>query len=335
MVAVSRLSRPIAPLFASARKGHAAALGQLLSIVESGGPRAREVADLVRANPGHAYAIGITGAPGAGKSTLTDLLVAQLRARSARVAVLAIDPSSPKSGGAILGDRVRMLGHTLDAGVFVRSMASRGHVGGLALAAPEAMRLIGAANFDVMIIETVGVGQVELDIARFVDTTIVVVNPGWGDDVQAAKAGLLEIADLFVLNKSDRPGADATRADLESMLDARNSSDQDWRPPVIPATAIAREGITEILDATDRHRAWMESGGGIERFRGDRLVQETEAIVRARLDHEVRALFAKTPEELRASLVAREIDPWEAADSVINRIVDQHATPPEPLARDL
>ncbi len=326
---MSRLAKPVAPLFARAQSGDAAALGRLLSIVESGDVRAREIAGLVRASPGHAYSIGITGAPGAGKSTLTDLLVARLRARSSRTAVLAVDPSSPKSGGAILGDRVRMLGHTLDEGVFVRSMASRGHIGGLALAAPEAMRLIDAVNFDVMIVETVGVGQVELDVARFVDTTIVVINPGWGDDVQAAKAGLLEIADLFVLNKSDRPGAKTTRADLNAMLDARNTAEPDWRPPIICAVATDDEGTGEVLDAIDRHRSWMEASGGLERFRGARLLHETEAIVRARLDYAVRTLFATTPGELADRLLARELDPWEAAAVALDRVMDHRAVPPE------
>ena len=208
-------------LLTAARAGDRGALARLLSFVEQGGAPARDVGRLAYPLGGQAYTVGLTGAPGSGKSTLTSQLIALLRAAETDVAVLAIDPSSPFSGGAILGDRVRMQEHATDPGVFIRSMATRGHLGGLALAAPEAIRLLDAVGKPWVLVETVGVGQVEVEIAGEADTTIVVVNPGWGDAVQANKAGLLEIGDVFVINKADRPGSADTRRDLEAMLSMR------------------------------------------------------------------------------------------------------------------
>src|SRR3954470_8664323 len=212
-------NRPVAELFGAACDGDRAALARLLSLIERGGDEAREVARLAHPRSGNAYLVGLTGAPGSGKSTLTSATIAHLRAQQTEVAVLAIDPSSPFSGGAILGDRVRMQDHATDPGVFIRSMATRGHLGGLSLATPRAVRGLDAAGKPWVLIETVGVGQVEIEVAGAADTTMVVVNPGWGDAVQAAKAGLLEIADLFVVNKADRDGAAETVRDLEFMLD--------------------------------------------------------------------------------------------------------------------
>src|SRR3954464_7220159 len=238
-------NRPVAELFGAACDGDRAALARLLSLVERGGDEAREVARLAHPRSGNAYLVGLTGAPGSGKSTLTSATIAHLRAQQTEVAVLAIDPSSPFTGGAILGDRVRMQDHATDPGVFIRSMATRGHLGGLApppppaprpphppLAAPEAIRLLDAVGRETIIVETVGVGQVEVEIAAKADTTVVVVNPGWGDAVQANKAGLMEVADVFVINKADRPGVDQTRRDLELMLDLSDLG--EWRPPIIP-----------------------------------------------------------------------------------------------------
>ena len=216
-----------------------------MSLVERGGAEARDVGRLATPTAGDAYTVGITGAPGSGKSTLTSAIVGEVRTTGAEVAVLAIDPSSPFTGGAILGDRVRMQDHATDPGVFIRSMATRGHLGGLALATPEAVRLLDALGWRLILVETVGVGQVEVEVAGKADTTVVVVNPGWGDSVQANKAGLMEVADIFVINKADRPGADATRRDLEQMLDLvpRPSGDRRscrrWRRP---ARASRRSG---------------------------------------------------------------------------------------------
>ena len=216
---MGRRNQPVDELFAAARGGDRAALARLLSLIERGADEARSIGRLASPLGGTAYTVGLTGAPGAGKSTLTSAIIGHLRAQELEVAVLAIDPSSPFTGGAILGDRVRMQDHATDPGVFIRSMATRGHLGGLSLSAPEAIRLLDAIGREWVLVETVGVGQVEVEIAGKADTTVVVVNPGWGDSVQANKAGLMEIADIFVINKSDRKGAEETRRDLEQMLD--------------------------------------------------------------------------------------------------------------------
>ncbi len=251
--------RDPAELLSAARAGDRGALARMLSLVEQGGQGARDVGRLTYPLGGEAYTVGLTGAPGAGKSTLTSQLIALLRASGAEVAVLAVDPSSPFSGGAILGDRVRMQDHATDPGVFIRSMATRGHLGGLALAAPEAIRVLDAVGKPWVLVETVGVGQVEVEIAGEADTTVVVVNPGWGDAVQANKAGLLEIGDVFVINKADRTGVAETRRDLEQMLDL--SALGDWRPPIVPTVAARDEGDTRAVGRGARapsppHRLW-------------------------------------------------------------------------------
>lgn len=309
----SRSSDP-AELLAAAQGGDRAATGRLLSLVERGGEPARAAGRVTFAPAaGIDCVIGITGAPGAGKSTLTDRLIGQVRAGGQSVGVLAIDPSSPFSGGAILGDRVRMQGHAGDDGVFIRSMATRGHLGGLALAAPEAIRVLGAVGYPVVLVETVGVGQVEVEIAGKADTTVVVVNPGWGDSVQANKAGLLEIADLFVINKSDRPGAAETRRDLENMLDL-DTTMGDWRPPVVATVAQTGEGIEELWAAIGRHREHLAASGELEGRRRRRLEEELGAVVLRMLERDVRQLAggAAWAEALRGVL-DRVVDPYEAA----------------------
>ena len=239
----SMSSRPSDPaeLFDAAR-GDRGALARLLSLIERGGEALVEVGRLSYARSGEAYTVGLTGAPGAGKSTLTSALIGHLRALDLEVAVLAIDPSSPFTGGAILGDRVRMQDHATDPGVFIRSMATRGHLGGLALATPEAVRLLDAIGRHWILVETVGVGQVEVEVAGKADTTVVVVNPGWGDSVQANKAGLMEIADVFVINKADRKGVEETRRDLEQMLDLSDLPHDAWRPPIVATVATTGDG---------------------------------------------------------------------------------------------
>jgi len=315
----SRRAPAVAPadLLARAREGHAAATGRLLSFVERGGAQAREVARVAVPHTGGCFTVGITGAPGAGKSTLTGRLVGALRGRAARVAVLAIDPSSPFSGGAVLGDRIRMQQHALDGGVLIRSMATRGHLGGLSLAVPEAVRLLDAVGYDWVVIETVGVGQVEVEVAGIADTTVVVVNPGWGDDVQAAKAGLLEVADVFVVNKADRPGANQTALELEHML-TTSRTERGWRPPVVATVASEDVGSQELLDVLWRHRTWLEGDGRLSAERTRRLWTEVEAIVAERLRQRARARLEEPHAALVRSLVgARVLDPWSAADRLL------------------
>ena len=236
-----------ADLFAAAGNGDRAAKARLLSLVERGGEAAREVGRLAAPLAGDAYTIGLTGAPGSGKSTLTSALIAHLRSLGEEVAVLAVDPSSPFTGGAILGDRVRMQDHATDAGVFIRSMATRGHLGGLSLATPEAIRLLDALGHCWILVETVGVGQVEVEVAGKADTTVVVVNPGWGDSVQANKAGLMEVADVFVINKADRPGVQETRRDLQQMLElsgeGAEAANAGWQVPIIATVASSGESV--------------------------------------------------------------------------------------------
>jgi LAO/AO transport system kinase len=297
--------------------GDRAALARLISLIERGGDPARLVGTLTYPRGGQAYTVGLTGAPGAGKSTLTDRLITAWRERGCDVGVLAIDPTSPFSGGAILGDRVRMQDHATDAGVFIRSMATRGHMGGLALATPEAIRVLDAAGFPVVLVETVGVGQVEVEIAGEADTTVVVVTPGWGDSVQANKAGLLEMADVFAINKADRGGAEDTARDLEQMLDL--SAPSDWRPPVVRLSAATGDGVADLVGAINDHRAHLEHDGRLERRRAERVVGEVRAIVRSRLDRQAAdAIASDAFQRLRDALVARKTDPYTAAEEVLN-----------------
>ena len=303
-------------LFEAARHGDRTALARVLSLVERGGEDARLLGRLAHARSGGAITVGITGAPGAGKSTLTSALVAQLRADGEQVAVLAVDPSSPYTGGAILGDRVRMGDHALDDGVFIRSMATRGHLGGLSLAVPEAVRVLDAVGFPIVIIETVGVGQVEVEIAGEADTTVVVVNPGWGDAVQANKAGLMEIADVFVVNKADRAGVADTLADIERMLSLR--SPVGWRPPVIPTTATTGDGVQQFRDALVTHGEWSTASGERDKRRAHRAEAELDRIVTARLRAQVAALHgADTWDEAVEQVRAQRLDPWSAAETLL------------------
>jgi LAO/AO transport system kinase len=267
-------------LLDQARAGSRRALGRILSWVERGDPRATEIDALACSQVGRASTVGITGAPGAGKSTLTNALCRRIRRDGDRVAVLAIDPSSPFSGGAILGDRVRMTDHDLDDGVYVRSMATRGHLGGLAAATPAAIRVLDAVGFPWVLIETVGVGQVEVEVAGAADTTVVVVNPGWGDAIQANKAGLMEIGDIFVINKADRPGADVTRIDLESMLAL---SRQGARTPIICSVATEGIGVDELWSAIRDHLHQLAVSGQLEVKRRARVTDELRALIGARL----------------------------------------------------
>jgi len=270
-----------------------------------------------------AYTVGITGAPGAGKSTLADRLIAIARA-SGQVGVLAIDPSSPFSGGAILGDRVRMQNHALDDGVFIRSMATRGQLGGLAVAVPDAVRVLSAAGFPMVLIETVGVGQQEVAVASAADTTVVVVNPGWGDSIQANKAGLMEIADLFVINKADRPGARDTRRDLEQMLDLTDLTDLDgWRPPVVETVASTGDGCDQLWDAVGQHRDHLTERGLLGERRRQRLEREFRQILVARVEQRIdSSQSGEVLAEVTNALAAGDIDPYEAADRMLTDIAN-------------
>jgi LAO/AO transport system kinase len=306
-----------APLVERALAGDRGAVAKLISLVEAGGEAARQTSGLLYPETGGAYTVGLTGAPGSGKSSLTDAVIRRLRRDGTEVGVLAIDPTSPFSGGAILGDRVRMQDHAIDEGVYIRSMATRGHLGGLALATPLAARVLDAAGKPWVLIETVGVGQVEVEIAGAADTTVVVVNPGWGDAVQANKAGLLEIADLFVVNKADRDGVAETVRDLEMMLDL--TGDMAWRPTVIQTVATRGEGVDELWDAIEEHRAFQESTGQLAQRREARLRDELRDIVLSRLREEARARTSGEQfDKLVAQVAARELDPYAAAAELLD-----------------
>jgi LAO/AO transport system kinase len=290
--------------------------------VESGGEPAQRVGRAAAGLAGGTYVVGITGAPGAGKSTLTGQLVGTVRRSDARVAVLAIDPSSPFTGGAILGDRVRMQAHATDDGAFIRSMATRGHLGGLTLATPQAVRVLDSAGFPWVIVETVGVGQVEVDIAGAADTTIVVVNPGWGDAVQANKAGLLEIADIFVINKADREGAEATRVDLEQMLSMSALPEDGWIPPVLMTVSTTGQGADELWAVVEDHRAHAEKAGTLETRRRRRVEAELRTILVSRLEEIATASSGgETWRSLAQAVAGGGADPYSAVEELLSGLI--------------
>jgi LAO/AO transport system kinase len=296
--------------------GDRAAVAKLISLVETGGEAGRRAIALLHQHTGNAWSVGVTGAPGSGKSTLTDKLVGVLRKEGLEVGVLAIDPTSPFSGGAILGDRVRMQEHATDPGVFIRSMATRGHLGGLAVATPQAVRVLDAAGKPWIIVETVGVGQVEVEIAGQADTTVVVVNPGWGDAVQAAKAGLLEVADIFVVNKADRPGVDDAVRDLQGMLEM--AGERDWDVPIVRTVATTGDGIDDLWQALRDHRAFLERTGRVADRRAARVRDELRSIVAERLLVQASdACRGDAFDALVCDVVARRRDPYDAADAVL------------------
>jgi LAO/AO transport system kinase len=300
-----------------ALSGDRLAIARLISLVEDGGVALGRVMRSVYPHTGTAYSIGATGAPGAGKSTLTERLVARARKDGRKVGVLAVDPSSPFSGGALLGDRVRMQSHATDQDVFIRSMATRGHLGGLALATPEAVRILDACGKDIVIIETVGVGQAEVEITDACDTTVVVVNPGWGDAVQAAKAGLMEIADVFVVNKADRPGTKEAVRELRAMLDL---SDDTWRPEIVCTVAIKGEGIDDLWAAVEKHRAYQEEKGLLEARRRRRIKGEIREIVAELYRRRVEDETGRLLDDLADQVAYRRLDPYEAADRLVRAL---------------
>lgn len=302
----------VAILIPLAREGDRRALARLITIVENEGRSAGAILAEVFPLGGSAWVTGLTGAPGAGKSTLANRLIDQIRHGGSEVAVVAVDPSSPFSGGAVLGDRVRMQDHIDDAGVYIRSMASRGRLGGISEATPRVVATLDGLGFDEILVETVGVGQAEVEIAGNADTTIVVVNPGWGDSVQAAKAGLLEVGDIFVVNKADRPGVNETVRDLTQMLEL--GGNREWEPPVLATIAATGEGIEALWSAANEHRRHVEATGRLEETRRQRLAAEMESALLAGMRHRVRSMI---PEETWNELIdlvgQRRLDPWTAA----------------------
>ena len=315
---MARASADPEVLFSAALRGDRAATARLLSLIERGGEPGRAVGRLAYPKSGEGYTVGLTGAPGAGKSTLTSATIGHLRSLDLEVAVLAIDPSSPFTGGAILGDRVRMQDHATDPGVFIRSMATRGHLGGLSLATPEAVRLLDALGRKWILVETVGVGQVEVEVAGKADTTVVVVNPGWGDSVQANKAGLMEIADVFVINKADRKGVEETRRDLEQMLDLSDLPHDAWRPTIVTTVANTGEGVPELWDAVLEHREYAESSGLLEERRRFRSSEELREIVANRLRERAREICTGDRwDEVTGEVTEQRLDPWSAADEML------------------
>jgi LAO/AO transport system kinase len=294
-------------------------MARAISMVEDGADGLPELIAGLYPSTGGAYTIGLTGSPGVGKSTLAAALVGAARSRDVSVAVLAVDPTSPFSGGALLGDRLRMQSHATDPKVFIRSMASRGHLGGLALAAPEALRVLDVSGAELVMIETVGVGQAEVEVAGQAETTLVVVAPGWGDAIQASKAGILEVADVFLVNKADREGAREAARDLEHML--HMGPELEWTPPIVQTAATAAEGIDDLWEAVERHRKHLEATGQLEGKRRERILKEVEEMVLARLRRRMAATLEEGAlEELGDDLVARRIDPYRATDILLARL---------------
>ncbi|HET6988893.1 MAG TPA: methylmalonyl Co-A mutase-associated GTPase MeaB [Kribbella sp.] len=313
-----RRTAPVSELVERAREGDSRAVARLISLVEDESPLLREVMAALSPHAGHAHIVGITGSPGVGKSTSTSALVSAYRETGKRVGVLAVDPSSPFSGGALLGDRVRMQDHATDTGVFIRSMASRGHLGGLSWTTPQALRVLDAAGFDVVLVETVGVGQSEVEIAGMADTTLILLAPGMGDGIQAAKAGILEVGDIYVVNKADRDGVQAVTRDLRSMLALADRAEGAWTPPILKTVASRNEGVAEVVAAIEDRLGWMRANGVLTERRRGRARDEIEAIAMTAL----RSRFADLHGDARLDVLAAKVadgdtDPYSAADELI------------------
>ncbi len=296
--------------------GDRRAVARAISLVEDGDPGLEDLSAAIYPSTGKAATVGITGAPGVGKSTLAAALVAQARAHDLRVAVLAVDPTSPYTGGALLGDRVRMQAHATDPDVFIRSMATRGHLGGMALAAPEAIRILDAAGHGLVFVETVGVGQAEVEVAAATDTALVVLAPGLGDAVQMAKAGILEVADVFVVNKADRDGAEEVARGLHQMLHL--GAAREWEPPIVSTIATGEQPATELWDAIERHREWSREAGQWAAKRRDRLFHEVESLAAERFRRSAADALRADP-VLAAELTDRRVDPYAAAARLLAR----------------
>lgn len=318
--ATGRRAPDVDDLVDRARKGEPRAVARLISLVENAAPELRPVMAALAPLAGNAQIVGLTGAPGVGKSTTTGALVAALRRVGKRVGVLAVDPSSPFSGGALLGDRVRMQDHATDPEVYIRSMASRGHLGGLSWATPQALRVLDAAGCEVILVETVGVGQAEVEIAGLADSTLVLVAPGMGDSVQAAKAGILEIADLFVVNKADRDGAQQAVRDIRNMLALADRGPDAWKPPIVQTVAARGEGIDELVERLAQHFAWLNGTGELARRRRARARDEIEAIAVTALRERLGHLYGESHlDDLAASVASGDLDPYAAADRLVTQ----------------
>lgn len=315
----SRRTADVPVLVDQAREGSARAVARLISLVENADPALREVMAALAPHTGRARILGLTGSPGVGKSTSTSMIVRAFRDQGKRVGVLAIDPTSPFSGGALLGDRIRLAEHSLDGEVYMRSMASRGHLGGLSWATPQALRVLDAAGCDVVIVETVGVGQSEVEVAGLADTTVVLLAPGMGDAVQAAKAGILEIGDVFAVNKADRDGADITVREIRQMISLGDRTEPGlWRPPVLKTVAERGEGVEELLEALDKHLIWMDEHGVLHERRLARASREIEAIaVRTLRERMGDVATGASLDTLSAAVVEGTTDPYAAADRLV------------------
>ena len=308
-------------LIDGARAGSPRDIARLISLVENGSPSLPEVMRLLAETAGGARVIGITGSPGVGKSTTTSAIISRVRAAGLRVGVLAVDPSSPFSGGALLGDRIRMQQHATDEGVFIRSMASRGHLGGLAATTPQALRVLDAAGFDVVLIETVGVGQSEVEVAGSADTTLVLLAPGMGDGIQAAKAGILEVGDVFAVNKADRDGADATVRELRAMVGLGDRSAEAWVPRVVKTIASTGEGIDHLMDTLDAHAGWLVDTGELEARRIRRAGDEIQAIAVAMLRRRIASgEHRERFDTAAADVAAGRTDAYSAATAIVDRL---------------
>ncbi len=318
----ARAATDVTDLVERARNGEPRAVARLISLVEDASPYLPEVSRLLAEHTGRAHIVGITGAPGVGKSTTTSALVTAYRERGKRVGVLAVDPSSPFTGGALLGDRVRMQEHATDRLVYIRSMASRGHLGGLAWAAPQALRVLDAAGCDVVLLETVGVGQSEVEVAGLADTTVVLLAPGMGDGIQAAKAGILEIGDVYVVNKADRDGAHQVVRELRTMLSlGAELRAGDWRPPIVKTVAQIGEGLADVVAAIDKHAAALASTGDLDRRRQRRAAAEIETLALTSLRERFGGLDGNADLQALASAVAAgKLDSYAAADRLLGAL---------------
>ncbi|WP_372728153.1 methylmalonyl Co-A mutase-associated GTPase MeaB [Nocardioides sp.] len=318
-----RTAASVPDLVSRAREGQPRAVARLISLVEDASPLLREVMAALAPHAGTARIVGITGSPGVGKSTTTNALVTELRRTGRRVGVLAVDPSSPFSGGALLGDRIRMQEHALDPEVYIRSMASRGHLGGLSWSTPQALRVLDAAGCDVILVETVGVGQSEVEIAGLADTTMVLLAPGMGDGVQAAKAGILEIGDLYVVNKADRDGADQVRRDLRGMLGLAERREGAWKPPIVPTIAQTGQGVDDVVAELERHWAWLDASGEQQARRTRRARDEIEAIAVTALRARWGDVHGRSElDTLAVAVVDGATDPYAAADELLAAFAD-------------
>jgi len=315
-------------------KGDVRTVARMIRDIDDGVPEVREILKALYPHTGRAYVIGITGAPGVGKSTLVDQLVAHLRTENKTVGVLAVDPTSPFSGGAILGDRVRMQRHSLDEGVFIRSLATRGHFGGLTQSTRSAIDVLDAMGKDYVIVETVGVGQDEVDVVRAARSTVIVTIPGMGDDIQAIKAGILEIGDIFVINKADRDGVEKTLSDLRLMIDMDQKKYEGgrWKPPIVKVEALFDKGVAELLEEIKRHGAYLaeSSGSGPLGRKRSKVKEELADLVKHRLLQEVFDQLTTSGEFDAAveSVLAGEVDPYTACDNIILPRVRRMENPP-------